>query len=100
MSFWQTREILKDKFDLIQINVGDMCNLTCSHCHVGASPKGVKNMDTNTAKKVIQKIDIKTIEFTGGTPEMNPNFEMFLKELHVVGKNLAVSVQFHHVMAA
>ena len=56
MSFWQTREILKDKFDLIQINVGDMCNLTCSHCHVGASPKGVKNMDTNTAKKVIQKI--------------------------------------------
>ena len=93
MSFWQVREILKDKLDLIQINVGDMCNLTCSHCHIGASPKGSKNMNEETAKKVIEKLiqlDIKTIEFTGGTPEMNPNFETFLKQLHKAGKNLVV----------
>ena len=93
MSFWQAREILKDKFDLIQINIGDMCNLTCGHCHVGASPKGAKNMDKETAHKVIEKIislDIKTIEFTGGTPEMNPNFETFLEKLYAAGKNLVV----------
>ena len=91
--FWQTKEILKDKFDLIQINVGDKCNLMCSHCHVGASPKGKNNMDADTAHKVIEKIkalDIKTIEFTGGTPEMNPHFETFLQELHLAGKNLVV----------
>ena len=91
--FWQTKEILKDKFNLIQINVGDKCNLMCSHCHVGASPKGSKNMDAQTAHKVIEKIktlDVKTIEFTGGTPEMNPNFETFLQELHDAGKNLVV----------
>lgn len=92
-SFWQGREILKNKFDLIQINIGDMCNLTCTHCHVGASPKGVKNMDNDTAKMIIgkiKKLDIQTIEFTGGTPEMNPNFELFLEELSQVGKNLVV----------
>jgi len=92
-SFWQGREILKDKFDLIQINVGDMCNLMCSHCHVGASPKGSKNMDEKTADKIIEKIinlDIQTIEFTGGTPEMNPNFETFLERLHGAGKKLVV----------
>ena len=93
MSFWQGREILKDKFDLIQVNVGNMCNLMCAHCHVGASPKGDKNMDKETAEKIIQKIinlDIKTIEFTGGTPEMNPNFPTFLERLHDAGKNLVV----------
>jgi len=93
MSFWQGREILKDKFDLIQVNIGNMCNLTCSHCHVGASPKGDKNMDEKTAQKIIEKIinlDIQTIEFTGGTPEMNPNFATFLEQLHKEGKNLVV----------
>jgi len=55
MSFWQTREILKDKFDLIQINVGDMCNLTCSHCHVGASPKGVKTWTPILLRKSYKK---------------------------------------------
>lgn len=91
--FWQNRTILKDKFDLIQINVGNLCNLACAHCHVGASPKGDKNMDAQTANKIIEKIltlDIKTIEFTGGTPELNPNFALFLERLHVAGKKLVV----------
>jgi len=93
MSFWQNKIILKDKFDLIQINVGDMCNQTCTHCHIGASPKGYKNMDKATTTKIIEKLsslDIKTIEFTGGTPEMNPNFANFLQKLHEAGKNLVV----------
>ncbi|RLA74022.1 MAG: hypothetical protein DRG11_06315 [Epsilonproteobacteria bacterium] len=92
-NFWQDRTILKDKFDLIQINIGNLCNQTCTHCHVGAIPKGEKNMDRQTSIKIIDKIkqlDIDTIEFTGGTPEMNENFEMFLSELHKAGKNLVV----------
>ena len=91
--FWQTRKILKDKFDLIQINIGNMCNLTCTHCHIGASPKGDKNMDVATAEKIIEKIeqlDIKTVEFTGGTPEMNETFLTFLTRLNEAGKKLVV----------
>ncbi len=91
--FWINKEILKDKFDLIQINIGNLCNLTCNHCHVGASPKGDKNMDKITAQKISDKIktlDIDTIEFTGGTPEMNENFEYFIKELSLADKKLVV----------
>ncbi len=91
--FWQNRVLLKNKFDLIQINIGDLCNLSCKHCHVGASPKGVKNMNKDTALKIIDKIlslKIQTIEFTGGTPEMNDNFLLFLEKLFEGGKNLVV----------
>ncbi len=92
-NFWDTKQLLKDKFDLIQINIGDKCNLMCAHCFVGASPNGEKNMDKQTAEKIIEKIkqlDVKTIEFTGGTPEMNPNFATFLEKLSAAGKNLTV----------
>ncbi|PHR74439.1 MAG: hypothetical protein COA66_01210 [Arcobacter sp.] len=91
--FWENRVLLKNKFDLIQINIGDLCNLSCKHCHVGASPKGVKNMNKDTALKIIDKIlslKIQTIEFTGGTPEMNDNFLLFLEKLFEGGKNLVV----------
>ena len=79
-NFWENRVLLKNKFDLIQINIGDLCNLSCTHCHVGASPNGVKNMNKDTALKIIDKIlsmKIQTIEFTGGTPELNDNFYFF-----------------------
>mgnify|MGYP000473965285 CR=1 FL=1 len=91
--FWQGRKIIKDKFDLIQINIGNLCNQTCTHCHVGASPKGDKNMNLLTANRMIEKIeemDIQTVEFTGGTPEMNDTFLTFLTRLHDAGKNLVV----------
>ncbi len=92
-NFWEHRQVLKDKFDLIQINVGNMCNLTCTHCHIGASPKGDNNMNILTANRIIDKIeqlDIQTIEFTGGTPEMNESFLTFLTRLNEAGKNLVV----------
>ena len=55
-NFWNVEKILKDQFDLIQINVGNLCNLNCTHCHIGASPRGDKNMDLLTANLIIEKI--------------------------------------------
>ena len=91
--FWDNKEIFKDKFDLIQINIGNLCNQTCAHCHVGASPIGDKNMNIQTATKILSKIkelDIQTIEFTGGTPEMNDHFLFFIEELYKMGKKVVV----------
>ncbi len=91
--FWKVKKILKDKFDLIQINLGDLCNQTCTHCHVGASPKGQNNMTLLTANKILDKLlrlDINTIEFTGGTPEMNDSFTTFLTRLSDAGKKIVV----------
>jgi radical SAM/Cys-rich protein len=89
----QTAALRKKKTELIQINVGDKCNQACSHCHVGASPRGNNNLDFQTAKKILSKlimVDINHIEFTGGTPELNPNFPFFIEELSPHGKRITV----------
>jgi radical SAM/Cys-rich protein len=92
--FWLKKPFFKDKFDLVQINLGNLCNQSCTHCHIGASPQGTLNMDLLTANKIIDKLidlpSIKTVEFTGGTPEMNENFTTFLSRLHDAGKKLVV----------
>ena len=91
--FWLKHSYFKDKLNIIQINLGNLCNLNCTHCHIGASPHGQANMDLLTANKIIDKLlllDIQTIEFTGGTPEMNDTFTTFLTRLHDAGKTLVV----------
>jgi radical SAM/Cys-rich protein len=84
MTFDIRTKIKKEQLNIIQINVGDRCNQTCTHCHIGASPSGKKNMDYITAKKVMERLlslDVRQIEFTGGTPEVNPNLAMFIEGL-------------------
>ncbi len=90
---WASDKISKIESQIIQINLGNKCNQRCSHCHIGASPGGEKNMEESTARKVLSKlIDINTqvIEFTGGAPELNPNLALFLEELTKHGKRTVV----------
>jgi radical SAM/Cys-rich protein len=92
-SFWSDLVINKTGVSVVQINLGDMCNQLCTHCHVSASPSGKNNMDIDSARKISQKLinsDIKDIEFTGGAPELNPNLSFLIEELSNNGKNLCV----------
>lgn len=85
--------ITKDKVEIIQINLGNLCNQQCDHCHVSASPMGKDNMKLDTVVKIINKlkeIDVKKIEFTGGAPEMNEFLPKFIQELGAAGKDLTV----------
>jgi len=57
------------------------------------SPSGKRNMDRSTAQKILEaliKLNIQNIEFTGGSPEMNPNLKFFIKGLSKYGKKLTV----------
>jgi len=84
----------KQSIDIVQINLGNVCNQICSHCHIDASPLGNKNMDWNTAQKIAHTIAasaIKHVEFTGGAPELNPNLKWFIEEL--VKNNKSVTVR-------
>ncbi len=86
-------ELRKRQLDTIQINLGNLCNQSCKHCHIEASPKGDKIMDYNTSVLVIRKLTempVKNIELTGGTPELNPNFKEFIEQLTEAGKKLTV----------
>jgi len=78
------KTIIKKNIETVQINLGNLCNQACSHCHIDASPTGQDNMTEETAEKVIEALkqsNIVKIELTGGTPELNPNLKRIISEL-------------------
>ncbi|MFD2566452.1 arsenosugar biosynthesis radical SAM (seleno)protein ArsS [Pseudotenacibaculum haliotis] len=76
------------KLEILQINVGYMCNQVCAHCHVDAGPDRKEIMTKETMQQcldVIKKTGAHTLDLTGGAPEMNPNFRWFVEEAAKVG---------------
>jgi len=72
------------KTDVLQVNVGKLCNLTCMHCHVNAGPKRKEIMTRGTVDRVIDwfaRTEIPTIDLTGGAPEMIPDFRYFIEQV-------------------
>lgn len=70
----------------LQINIGKVCNLACRHCHVESSPAkraDHENMSAATADRVLGWLEanpeITTVDFTGGSPEMNPHFRRMVR---------------------
>src|SRR5213592_1496423 len=67
--------------EILQVNVGKLCNLTCVHCHVNAGPKRKEIMTRSTIDRVIDwlaKTEIPIVDLTGGAPEMIPDFRYFI----------------------
>jgi radical SAM/Cys-rich protein len=70
--------------EVLQVNVGKLCNLTCVHCHVNAGPNRKEIMTRETVDRIIDwlaKTDIPTVDITGGAPEMIPDFRYFLERV-------------------
>lgn len=65
------------RVEILQVNVGKLCNMTCRHCHVDAGPDRREVMSRETMDaclRVLERSDIGTLDLTGGAPEMNPHF--------------------------
>lgn len=76
------------KLEVLQINLGYMCNQVCEHCHVDAGPDRKEIMTRETMEQcleVIKKTEAHTLDLTGGAPEMNPNFRWFVDEASKAG---------------
>ncbi len=76
------------KLEILQINVGYMCNQVCEHCHVDAGPDRKEIMIRETMQQcldVIKNTGAHTLDLTGGAPEMNPNFRWFVEEAAKAG---------------
>jgi len=74
--------------EILQINLGYMCNQVCEHCHVDAGPdrKEIMTIETmNQCLEVIKKTNAHTLDLTGGAPEMNPNFRWFVEQASKAG---------------
>jgi radical SAM/Cys-rich protein len=77
-------EFRHGKTEVLQINVGKLCNLTCSHCHVDAGPGRKDIMTRETIDRVVSWLDatdIPTVDLTGGAPEMIPEFRYLVERL-------------------
>lgn len=93
-------QLKKTNIDILQVNLGKLCNLTCFHCHVEAGPtKTEENMNRETAEAVVRFMDqnkIKILDLTGGAPEMNASFRYLVTEarrrgVHVIDRcNLTI----------
>lgn len=76
------------KLEILQINLGYMCNQVCEHCHVDAGPDRKEIMTRETMMQcleVIRNTGAHTLDLTGGAPEMNPDFRWFVEEASKAG---------------
>ena len=84
--------LYKEKIEILQINVGKLCNLSCSHCHVEAGPSRTQeNMDRRTVEAVVEFLTrsrAETLDITGGAPEMNPHFRYLVTKARGLGRRV------------
>ena len=63
--------------EALQINLTYLCNQRCLHCHVNAGPTRKESMTDESLALLHRVIDahpVKTLDLTGGAPEMHPRF--------------------------
>ncbi len=84
----------KQKITVLQINLGRKCNLACTHCHVEASPKRTEELSPEVCQQIIELIErfsqIKTVDLTGGAPEMNYGFKLLVEAAKASQKEVIV----------
>lgn len=77
--------------DVLQLNVGRVCNQTCRHCHVDAGPDRREVMSRETMAMCLRALDassIPTVDITGGAPELNPDFRWLVGECVARGRHV------------
>ncbi|HEX5487438.1 MAG TPA: arsenosugar biosynthesis radical SAM (seleno)protein ArsS [Limnobacter sp.] len=87
------------KLETLQVNLGYLCNQSCTHCHVNAGPNRTELMQTAEIDLLIDLLGqgwVKTLDLTGGAPEMNPEFKRLVRaararNVHVIDRcNLTI----------
>jgi radical SAM/Cys-rich protein len=86
--------LTKQQITVLQINLGKRCNLTCSHCHVEASPKRTEELSQEICEQIIELIDkfpqLQIVDLTGGAPEMNYGFKPIVEAARKNNKQVIV----------
>lgn len=91
-----------DTLQTLQVNLGNLCNLACRHCHVSGSPQGKKVMGREVMANIIGFLSRQrgiTLDITGGCPEMSPDFPYLIEATEglsprrIVRSNLAIMTE-------
>ncbi|MBI4634215.1 MAG: arsenosugar biosynthesis radical SAM protein ArsS [Deltaproteobacteria bacterium] len=77
----------------LQVNLGRICNLACSHCHLACSPRRSEQMPEAVMEGVLRLVEdgnFRRVEITGGSPELHPRFRYFVEALCARGQAVQV----------
>lgn len=85
-------QLKRSNLHTLQVNIGKKCNQACRHCHVDAGPKRTEMMELKTIERVLWLLknsdNIKTLDLTGGAPELNPHFRYLAAEARKLDKQV------------
>ena len=69
---------------ILQLNIGNLCNQGCKHCHVESSPRRTELMSHEVAARCISLLaaspGVQSLDLTGGAPELCPEFKFLVEE--------------------
>lgn len=71
-----------------QVNMGQVCNQACRHCHAEAGPQRRESMPDgiiDACLGVLKNGRYPVVDITGGAPEMNPGYRRFVLECAALG---------------
>lgn len=77
--------------EVLQVNLGKLCNQTCRHCHVDAGPDRREIMSRATIDQCLdafRRSEIPTLDITGGAPELNPHFRYLVREARRLNRRI------------
>lgn len=84
-------QIRRDRVQILQLNLGYLCNLACLHCHVAAGPNRTELMSRATMEDALAAaahLGVSTLDLTGGSPEMNPEFRWLVEQARARGLHI------------
>ncbi len=80
--------VIRRTLDTLQVNIGKLCNQACKHCHVDSGPWRTELMNAETIEHLLRfakDASVKTLDITGGAPEMNPEFFKLVPRARAMG---------------
>ena len=80
--------VQRGNLEILQVNLGYRCNLSCTHCHVNAGPKRTEEMSWHTAQQVLEVVRKRrpaVLDMTGGAPELNAHFRWLVEQSRAEG---------------
>jgi len=89
--------VRKMRVEILQVNLGRLCNQACLHCHVDSSPartQAWENASAPLVDRVLALLEARpglaTLDLTGGAPELNPGFRRLVRGARALGRRVLV----------
>lgn len=72
----------RNALEILQVNLGYKCNMSCVHCHVNAGPSRTEMMERSLIElipEVLLARKLHTLDLTGGAPELHEDFRWLVR---------------------